>query len=423
MDDSPPTVAQPILYTNIGYGQLSYDLGYARFAWLQIAHYTRASIVTERWSNMHIEAIFIAIACLPFKRRYATAKVVRQPNSDYSTHVFVKLQSSDGTIGWGEVPTDDLQAIHVCNLLTKRFVPSILEKSEFESQEALAQLAASGEWGDPSFRLAFASLETAYVDLIAKRLNVPASMLLTGKCVGQTPVAFTVSLMSPEWIYDQLSELERPRWLKVNLAGNLEEDLERVEEVARLHPQAQLWLDADGGFKSFSEATCFLEQVGGVGNVALCSSPINGGSLLALQRLRNKSPLPIAVDSECITPQDVTLLAHLCAADMVIVDIPKLGGITAAQTVAQVAIAHGFELVVRTRMSTQVGIAAALHTFCGLNFRVGIEADGLQFISAPTASGLQLQEGNLTVSKRPGFGIEVDEAALRELSAQTFEVP
>ncbi|GEM_PF-2150273 len=370
---------------------------------------------------MAAEVASVVIARFPFKRRYAAARVVRQPEHDHSTHVFVKLQSSDGAVGWGEVPVDDLQAIHICNLLTRRILPRALGRDEIELRNVLVELAMLNEWSDPSFRLAFASFEMACIDLLARHLGVPAFTLLAGKRFERIPVAYTVSLTPPEWIYDQVSDLEQPSWLKVNLAGNVGEDLDRVEEVARLHPQAQLWLDAGGGFDSVSEALRFLEQAGGVGNVALCSSPLRGSNPFSLQRLKRASPLPIAADEECVVPQDVTLLAHLNAADMVIVDIPKLGGLSAALKISQVAIAHGFELVVRTRLSTQVGIACALQTFCGMHFRVGIEVDGLQFLSAPIASGVQMHKDNLIVSNQPGIGIEVDEAALGEFAIQTSE--
>ena len=135
---------------------------------------------------------------------------------------------------------------------------------------------------------------------------------------------------------------------------------------------------------------------------------------LGLRRVRSKSPFPLAIDEGSFSSFDVARAAMLDTADLVVLKVPKSGGVTNCYKSAVVAEAHGLGLLGSGLTDAGISFAAAIHLYSTLDLLLPPELNGPQFLVDMMADGLEIEGVTTTVPDKPGLGIDVPEAKLRE---------
>ena len=164
----------------------------------------------------YIEAIPVQ---LPYRMRYAVSQMQFDAEGKPADHVFVRMESSSGLVGWGEVhvaPTwcrEGIQA--VVAIIERHLAPLIIGKQLVEFGGIRASLERAINATSAVTKLAKTALEMALLDLLGKYANLPVHALLGGKQRDELPIARTVSMDTPEWMYEQARQWERPSWLKL----------------------------------------------------------------------------------------------------------------------------------------------------------------------------------------------------------------
>ncbi|MEY2694254.1 MAG: o-succinylbenzoate synthase [Actinomycetota bacterium] len=142
--------------------------------------------------------------------------------------------------------------------------------------------------------------------------------------------------------------------IKVAEAGqSIEQDLARVAAVRTLYPEAQIRLDANGGY-SVTEALRVAELAG---ELDYLEQPCRTIGELAELRVKLAGVTRIAADESVRKVEDPMAVVYAGAADVLVLKAQPLGGVTRALAIASEC---GLPVTVSSALETQVGLNAGL---------------------------------------------------------------
>lgn len=241
-----------------------------------------------------------------------------------------------------------------------------------------------------------AALDVAAHDLAGKRAGVPVWRLL-GLARSGPRTSFTLSLADPD-ATARAAERAARRFavLKLKLGGADGLDLERVRAVRRT-TSARLRVDANEGWR-LDEALDVVPALAELG-VEMVEQPLPardpGGP-----RLKDASPVPVFVDEDCRTADDLEECAR--RAHGVNVKLSKCGGLRAALDCAERARALGLGTMIGCMLESSLGIAAAVHVASRFDHA---DLDANLMLDDDPFAGLVVEDGRQVPADAPGLGV------------------
>ena len=131
--------------------------------------------------------------------------------------------------------------------------------------------------------------------------------------------------------------------------------------------------------------------------------------------IRQVTTTPISIDESLVTLQDATRIAREGLAEVFGIKLNRVGGLTKAARMRDIALAHGIQIYVMATGGSVLADteAAILAQTIPMEFRLGTWAcqDMLTVDIAPD-QGVRSHNGKLTVSDIAGHGIVPDESIL-----------
>jgi L-Ala-D/L-Glu epimerase len=241
-----------------------------------------------------------------------------------------------------------------------------------------------------------AAIDGALHDLQGKLAGVPVWRLLGLRREGP-PTSWTVWLGDPDDMARRAAAVgDRFLRLKLKLGARDGLDVERVRAV-RATTDVPLQVDVNE-YWTLEEAREFLPQLAELG-VDYCEQPLPAGDP-AGATLKRVSPIPIFVDEDCHTLDDV----HACAqrAHGINIKLAKSGGIREAVRMAHAARALGLQVMLGCMIESGLGIAAAaqISSLCD-----HVDLDGNLLIAEDPWPGVELVDGVQLPSDEPGLGV------------------
>jgi muconate cycloisomerase len=161
-----------------------------------------------------------------------------------------------------------------------------------------------------------------------------------------------------------------------------------------------------------------LEELG----VTAFEQPLPANDVAGQRRLRDASPLPVALDESLRHPTDLATFVRLGAVDVAIAKVQRSGGLTLSRRLCQLAEDCGVRLMGSGLTDSDVGLAASLHLFSAYGITGPVDLNGRQFITSSYATGttVKVADGVAHVPTGPGLGVEVDETAVRRLAVDVL---
>lgn len=261
------------------------------------------------------------------------------------------------------------------------------------------------------------AIETALLDAMGKRLNVPASELLGGRVRDRLPVLWTLASGDTDKDIEEaqaMLESRRHNIFKLKIGKrSLDEDIAHVAAIKRaLGEAASIRVDVN---QAWSEAAAkrgvaMLADAG----VDLVEQPIHASNRAGMARLTALGRLPIMTDEALRGPKSGYEYASAGAADIFAIKIAQAGGPTAAKSLAAVAEAAGIALYGGTMLEGGVGTVASAHLFATFpSIEFGTELFGpLLLTEELLAKPLDYSDFSLAVPTGPGLGISLDHDVL-----------
>ena len=352
-------------------------------------------------------------------------------DSGSSKHwLFVKIETNEGTYGWGEAYTqlDRDRAIEVHIEELSRY---LIDRSPFDIKQFLfsAYTDFAGKRGSMEFFCAVSGIEQALWDVVGKATGQPVYNLLGGRIQPRLRVyangwggaqapeviaerakavvarGFTALKFDPfpgPWraFIDRRQEdeaVERVRAVREAVGPDVDILVEVHRRLAPMHavrvaqamePYAPFWFE----------------------------EPVSARDLNALAEVRQQISLPVVTGEELYTKTEFRDVFQKRAADILNPDVCNCGGILELREIGAMAEAYHVAMAPHNYNSTTIGLAATLHASAGMpnflitEYFVNFEDAGREIAH----STFQVEDSFITLPDTPGLGIDLDEVSLRK---------
>ncbi len=312
---------------------------------------------------------------------------------------WLRLAVSDGE-GWGECAPLPAAGTETEALAARR----LADLADWGGTETEAWTLATA-WRDETPAVACA-LETALLDLSARRQGLPLRRLLEPEAADRVAVSAMAGSLARPW--GLASALEAGfRVIKLKTGGLDADDAARKARALALTLPGKraLRLDANRAW-SFDAARRFLTMMEGEGLESV-EEPLRQPDATRLARLQAQSPVPLALD-ESFQPLGGALLLNRFPVRRLMLKPMALGGLRPTLALARKARTAGVEPVITSTLESAVGLHAAAHlaaalAACNPDIRHGLAtASWLRDDPHPPPS---LEKGYLWLSDDPGLGL------------------
>jgi len=345
------------------------------------------------------------------------------------TYAVVRVATDCGLVGYGEASTN---YGHSYPTVARAVVEDILGRTlvgrdprDIRRRIVDMKVLLDGYLGwDGLSSQCIGAVEIALWDILGKHVGQPICRLL-GAEPGRLALYATGTTMfdaTPEWYARYFDEAVARgfRGVKVRLGTAAGAAIERVEAV-RAHVPVDRFvaMDAYWGYAP-DEALALAQRLAPLG-IHFFEEPSPQYFSDGLARLRERSPIRIAVGERVFTPSHYKAVATARSADIFEPDACISGGILACMEIAAIGAAFGLPLIPHLGSPTAIGLAANLHWAMAAGCQL-VEFDVYPDLPArdrilrdPIFELGRITDGTLAVPDGPGLGIEIDEAAFEEL--------
>ena len=328
-------------------------------------------------------------------------------------HVFVKITTDDGYVGWGEqraLPSWSYETTESITTTIRHHIAPLLLGQDPLNHNAIHYaiynaLKPAVSNGHP---FAKAAVDIALHDLRGHILDVPLHTFFGGKRHDTLPLAYALSIDTPEIMGLKAKALAPCSCFKVKVAGNPAADEERLRAVHEAMPDAQLWIDANQSYTP-SNALELLKRVANIREIYCMEQPVASQDWFGMKRVREDAPVPIAIDEGCFTYFDLAKVVRLECADVVVLKVCKSGGLAECLKSVHVAEAHSIELLGSGLTEAGIGFIASVHLFATLDLVLPAELNAPAFLETLAVSGIEIHDHVVTVPDGPGLGVVPDE--------------
>jgi muconate cycloisomerase len=357
---------------------------------------------------------------IPYVRPFVLSRgVVGKPGVP-GDHLYVKIETSNGTVGWGEARLmhtwmyETLESAYTS--LVNYIAPALKGMDVFslnlilrKLDKLLTPVVSSGQ---PFVKSA---VETALFDVIGKITGQPIHKLIGGKICDYVELSAMMS-GDPEAMTDYAKEMASKgyRCFKVKIMGDPVEDVKRLKVVSEAVPDATIWADANQAYTSFTIRRLLnLITDMDVTRIICLEQPVPTWDYEGLRRITSESPIPVAVDESMFSHYDLIKLISIDALDLIVLKLAK-SGIIGNLKIAALAEAAGIDLFASGMTESGVGFTASVHLFSTLPIVAPIDINGPQFLESLLVDGLSFEGAKVKVPDKPGLGVEVREDKVEE---------
>lgn len=318
----------------------------------------------------------------------------------------VCLDTNSGLKGWGEMAPlgafYDPAFAAGARAALHELAPVIL------GQDA-SQIAALGHRMDFHLKghpYAKSAIDMACWDLLGKQAGLPLAELLGGRYGNSVDLYRSIAQASPDSMATRARAYEAAgyRRLQVKVGLDPDEDIERIEAVrAALGSGIVLFADANGGWathqaRRFLRATRHLDYY--------LEQPC--ATYEECRALRHDCDRPLVLD-ESITDLAALLQAHADgAADAITIKIARVGGITKAKLIRDVAVQIGLAVTVEDTGGAEIDTAAMIHMSLSTPQAQRLHTcDFHNWVTRSNARGMPATiDGTLSIGHAPGLGLD-----------------
>jgi L-alanine-DL-glutamate epimerase-like enolase superfamily enzyme len=321
--------------------------------------------------------------------RLAETFRIARSSQDEAETVVVAIEH-DGVTGYGEAaPIDRYEESAASALAYAQEAAGALGDDPFALDVILDRLPRR-EWA------ARAAIDGALHDLQGKLLGVPTWRQL-GLRRGGPPTSWTLGIGDPDETARKAEERAgRFRRFKLKLGGGDGLDVDRVRAVRGV-TDVPLQVDVNE-YWSLDEALDAIPQLAELG-VEYVEQPLRAGESGG-EDLRRRSPLPVYVDEDCHTLEDVAACGRI--AHGINIKLAKSGGLREAVRMAHAARALGLGVMLGCMVESGLGISAGaqMGSLCD-----HVDLDGNLLLAEDPWPGVELVDGVQTPADAPGLGV------------------
>ena len=348
---------------------------------------------------------------------------VSVPLDKFRQTLLVKIETDAGLVGWGETaPISGSRGT-----IDDHLAPRLIGQNPLEHRRLWRMM-----WG-PNFgnALAVGALDMALNDLRGKALNLPIAELFGGRLRDRVPVYvsamnYVAGLKREEQCPQEAAALVKRgfRALKMRIGRYPVAREAKVAAAVReaVGPDVLLMADGNAAY-TMSSAVRMGHALHELGFEAFEEPLPQSPKYAGYEELRRKLPLSLAAGEAVDSRASAKELIDRRAMDIIQPDVSLCGGIGEALFIAEMAALSGIRCIPHC-WGGDILIAATIQLLALLpdphrGFTTDTPMLELDQSENPWRNGLarqpiQIRDGHVNVSRKPGLGIEVDEEVVRK---------
>jgi L-alanine-DL-glutamate epimerase-like enolase superfamily enzyme len=259
--------------------------------------------------------------------------------------------------------------------------------------------------------------DMALWDIAGKVANRPVSDLLGGTWPDPLPLYRSIYLYQGQddnldtYLGNMRAMRDRGfRHFQIKSGGDLETDVARIKATCgALEPGEKIIFDANTDW-TVTQALHALKELRGL--TFVLEQPC--ATLEEIAQLRAHWDGSLKLDESILTARDVIRGAQVAGADIVGIKVGRVGGLTKAVRLRDLAVSLGLSVVADDIWGGEIVSASLAHFAQSTNPRNLVNTTDLtDYVDRRIATGFSgHDQGTLIASSEPGLGIELDEEAV-----------
>ena len=326
---------------------------------------------------------------------------------------FVRIRTDEGLTGWGEgtpwghtyVPAHG-PGIRAGIETMAPFVLGLDPRRVLDVERAM-DLAL------PGHLYAKSPIDMACWDIAGQAAGLPIADLMGGGSRTPRPIASSVGAKSVDETREVIARYRDRGYVahSVKIGGDVERDIARVRDVEAIRlPGERVLYDVNRGWtrqqalrvmRATEDLSVMFEQP--------CESLDDVAAIRALHSA------PVSVDESLVTLQDAARIARDGLAEVFGIKLNRVGGLTKAARMRDIALAHGVDMFVMATGGSVLADAEALHlaaTIPDANCLGVWACQDMLTRDIAAGAGPRNQDGHLKLPEAPGLGVHPDETSL-----------
>ncbi|USK36605.1 dipeptide epimerase (plasmid) [Bacillus sp. F19] len=337
--------------------------------------------------------------------------------------VIVELHTDEGIIGYGEATPDE----HVTGetfdgvivALSQLILPAVKGENPFRI-EAIHEKMDQLLYGNPTVK---AAVDIACYDLMGKKAGVPVYDLLGGRYHDQLEVPKVLSILEPDEMAKQARKAKEEGYssIKLKVGTDVRKDVERIKAVrAAVGQSFPIRVDANQGWQTSSQALSVIRKIEEC-DIDWIEQPVAADDIDALAEVRSKTKIPVMIDEGLHGLKEMREVIAKKAADKINLKLMKCGGLYRGSQLVHMAEMAGMTCQVGSMVESAIASAAGLHLATAKKSIQSHELVGPLMFSKDIAH-LPFTTNSISLSKKPGFGIDIDPFALEQMTTRKIQV-
>ncbi|KIC41786.1 mandelate racemase [Ruegeria sp. ANG-S4] len=325
----------------------------------------------------------------------------------------VKVETDAGLTGWGEgtpwghtyVPAHG-PGIRVGIETMAPFLMGLDPRRVLDVERAM-DLAL------PGHLYAKSPIDMACWDIAGQAAGVPIADLMGGGSRTPRPIASSVGAKTVEETRTVMERYRQRGYIahSVKIGGDVERDIARVRDVESLRKSGEIVLyDVNRGWTR-QQALRVMSACEDM-NV-IFEQPCE--TLDDIAAISGRHASPVSVDESLVTLQDGARIARDGLAEVFGIKLNRVGGLTKAARLRDMALAHGIDMFVMATGGTVLADTEALHLAATVpddNCHAVWACQDMITVDIAGGRGPRNVDGHLHLPEAPGLGVHPDEDAL-----------
>ncbi len=240
------------------------------------------------------------------------------------------------------------------------------------------------------------ALDMAAWDLMGKMKKQPLYKLWQTEWANTPLTDYTIGL---DAIENMTAKMREKLWPVYKIKLGVPDDIDIISAL-RKHTDVPFRVDANAGW-TLDEALQKIPLLKNL-NVEFIEQPLAKDNWEGMKVLFEQSSLPLIADESCVFEKDVAICAGYFHG--INIKLTKCSGLTPALRMIKKARELNLKVMVGSMNESTVGSAAIAHLLPQIDY---VDMDGPLMLCEDIATGLTYDFGKVTVSGKPGLGVEM----------------
>ena len=325
----------------------------------------------------------------------------------------VKLETDEGLTGWGEGTPWGHTYVPAHGPGIRAGIETMAPYLLGLDPRRVLDVERAMDLALPGHLYAKSPIDMACWDIAGQAAGLPIADLMGGGSRTPRPIAASVGAKTVEETREVIARYRARGYIahSVKIGGDVDRDLARIRDVERLRQPGDIILyDVNRGWTR-SQALQVMSACEDL-NV-MFEQPCETLDDIAAIAPRHSSP--VSVDESLVTLQDATRIARDGIAEVFGIKLNRVGGLTKAARMRDIALAHGIDMFVMATGGSVLADAEALHlaaTIPDANCHAVWACQDMITVDIAGGRGPRNIDGHLHLPEAPGLGVHPDEEAL-----------